>query len=113
VTPDTNDYTQLTNEQLSELIRRLSVESRNRYETRMELEKLRQEHRAGLDNDPEVLRTAFNHPIKLGGKVLAGVDNIDAIMTEADKLCSRWEERINNIDAKAPRNDSEAIPDAE
>jgi hypothetical protein len=113
VTPDTNDYTQLTNEQLSELIHRLSVESRNRYETRMELEKLRQEHRAGLDNDPEVLRTAFNHPIKLGGKVLAGVDNIDAIMTEADKLCARWEERINNINAKAPESLPEAIPDAE
>jgi hypothetical protein len=37
----TNDYTQLTNEQLSELIYRLSVESRNRYEVQRELEKVR------------------------------------------------------------------------
>ena len=95
------DYSGFSTPELNKLIHDLSVESRNRYETRMELEKLRQEHRAGLDNDPEVLRTAFNHPIKLGGKVLAGVDNIDAIMTEADKLCARWEDRINNIDAKA------------
>ena len=41
MTPDTNDYTQLTNEQLSELIHRLSVESRNRYEVQRELEKVR------------------------------------------------------------------------
>jgi hypothetical protein len=95
------DYSGFSTPELNKLIHDLSVESRNRYETRMELEKLRQEHRAGLDNDPEVLRTVFNHPIKLGGKILAEVDNINAIMTEADKLCARWEDRINNIDAKA------------
>jgi hypothetical protein len=40
VTPDTHDYTALSNEQLSELIYRLSVESRNRYETSVELAKI-------------------------------------------------------------------------
>jgi hypothetical protein len=34
------DYTALSNEQLSELIHRLSVESRNRYETRKALDEL-------------------------------------------------------------------------
>jgi len=84
----TNDIPHMSVEQLNELIYRLSAEGRLRYDTEVELDlmrrkKLAQEYRDGSDNDPEVLRHAFDKPIRLNGTVLAGVDNIDAKAPES------------------------------
>ncbi len=87
MTPDyTEEFNRLTNEQLSELIRRLSVESRNRYEVQQELEKVRKAQKEKWDADLKAYLTSPRY-------------TLDALH--------------NNINAKAPRNDSEAIPDAE
>jgi hypothetical protein len=80
------DYTALSNEQLSELIHRLSVESRNRYETERELEKVRKAQKEKWDADLKAYLTSPRY-------------TLDAIH--------------NNIDAKPPVSPSEAIPDGE
>lgn len=80
------DYSNLPTPELNKLIHDLSVESRNRYEVQQELEKVRRAQKEKWDADLKVYLTSPRY-------------TFDALH--------------NNIDAKAPRNDSEAIPDAE
>lgn len=90
MTPDHShpspDYSGFSTPELNKLIHDLSVESRNRYEVQQELEKVRKAQKEKWDADLKAYLTSPRY-------------TLDAIR--------------NNIDTKAPRNDSEAIPDAE
>jgi len=77
-----DDIPRMSVEQLNELIYRLSAEGRLRYDTEREIDlmrrkKLAQEYRDGLDNDPEVLRTAFDEPIEIDAKASLSLSKPD------------------------------------
>lgn len=83
-TPDyTQEFNRLTNEELNELVHRLSVESRNRYEVLQELEKVRKAQKEKWDADLKAYLTSPRY-------------TLDAI--------------ANNIDANPSPSPSEAIP---
>lgn len=83
-----DDYTQLTNEQLSELIYRLSAESRNRYATEQAL------LACGVERAKPAETTVQLDKIRK----LTITETVD------------YENRVVNIDAKASVSSQEAIP---